>query len=443
MQNGDAEQNRPVPTGLPSEPAGTAVSPAAIINRARRGWRRWSLILVVIALAAMCYWAIRHDGDFPGADAIRAAADTVGGLAGVVFNHRDTRDERAQFPNPAQRHLALKEQLVDLTNAQRAAAGVPPVRMGDNPASQLHAEASLDGCYASHWDQWGLKPSHRYTRTGGTGAGAENIHATGYCAGLLEGHLPILSMAEEVAEAVAEWTRSPEHRRILLDPAHTVLNVGIAHDRFNASLVQHFTSDYVQYEQVPAIDPDGTLWLRGAVAGAGLDIGSVVNFQVAYDPPPLYLTTGQLTHTYDLCHPAAVAYLTKSQRIPASTVVGSSATENEPEPRRCVDPYQIPADLAPPDNPSAAYRAQVAALVAGSGLPEAETAGMLRIVADRLDVADSRFDVAADLTPLLDRHGPGIYTVRLWGRPHHLSEPVPLSEQSIFWRTAPPLGAPY
>ena len=284
MQNGDAEQNRPVPTGLPSEPAGTAVSPAAIINRARRGWRRWSLILVVIALAAMCYWAIGRDGDFPGADAIRAAADTVGGLAGVVFNHRDTRDERAQFPNPAQRHLALKEQLVDLTNAQRAAAGVPPVRMGDNPASQLHAEASLDGCYASHWDQWGLKPSHRYTRTGGTGAGAENIHATGYCAGLLEGHLPILSMAEEVAEAVAEWTRSPEHRRILLDPAHTVLNVGIAHDRFNASLVQHFTSDYVQYEQVPAIDPDGTLWLRGVVAGAGLDIGSVVNFQGGLRP---------------------------------------------------------------------------------------------------------------------------------------------------------------
>ena len=439
MWNDDAEQIRPAAPAAPAERAGAAVSPTTLVNRARRSRKRLALIVVVIALAAICYWAIKHDGDFPGAEGIRAAGDTAGGLAGVVFNHRDTRDERAEFPNPAQRHLALKETLLDLTNAHRVAAGVPPVRMGSNPAAQLHAEASLDGCYASHWDQWGLKPSHRYTRTGGTGAGAQNVYATGYCVGLLEGHLPILSMAEEVAEAVAEWMRSPEHRRILLDPAHTALNMGVAHDRYNASMVQHFTSDYVQYDQVPAIDPDGTLRLRGAVSGASLDISPVVNLQVAYDPPPRYLTTGQLTHTYDLCHPAAVAYLAKSGPAPAA--VGSAAAESAPAPRRCVDPYQIPADLAPPDSPSAAYRAQVAALVAG--IPEPAAAATLPIVADRLEIADGRFDVAADLTPALDRHGPGIYTVWLWGRPHHLSEPIPLSEQSIFWQTAPPQGAPY
>ena len=83
----------------------------------------------------------------------------------------------------------------------------------------------------------------------------------------------------------------------------------------------------------------------------------------------------------------------------------------------------------------------MAALVAG--IPEPAAAATLPIVADRLEIADGRFDVAADLTPALDRHGPGIYTVWLWGRPHHLSDPIPLSEQSIFWQTAPPQGAPY
>lgn len=453
MRNDGAEQNRTTPPGPPAEQSeasqtspssgapATTVNQVTIINRAKRSWGRLLLIAVILALAALCYYAIRHDGDFPGADSIRAAGDTVAGLAGVILNHRDTRDERAEFPNPAQRHLVLKELLVDLTNARRLNAGVPPVRMGDNTAAQLHAEAALDGCYASHWDRWGLKPNHRYTLAGGTGAGAENVHATGYCVGLLEGHFPIMSMAVEVAEIVGDWMRSPEHRRVLLDPAHTVLNVGIAHDRFNASVVQHFTSDYVQYEQKPGIDADGTLRLQGAVDGATLDLGSTINVQVAYDLPPQYLTAGQLTHTYDLCNPVAVAYLSEPLRTLAPSTADSATTQ--PAPQQCVDPYRIPADIAPPDSPSAADRAQVAALVAGAGVPEPAATEMLRIVASRLEIAASRFDVAADLTPALRRHGPGIYTVRLWGRPHHVEEPVVLSEQSIFWQTAPPQGAPY
>ena len=437
MQNDGAEQNRPVSPGLPAERAGQAT----IIDLLRRRKGRLLLIIAVVALAALCYYAIRHDGDFPGAEAIRNGADTATGLARVLFAHRDTRDERAKFPNPAYRHYILKELLLDLTNAQRAAAGVPPVRMGGNAAAQLHAEASLEGCYASHWDRWGLKPQHRYTLAGGTGAGAENVHATGYCAGLLEGHLPILSMADEVSEVVADWMASPEHRRVLLDPAHTLLNVGIAHDRFNASIVQHFTSDYVRYERKPDIDSDGTLRLSGLAAGASLDLGAALNFQIAYDPPPKYLTAGQLTHTYGLCNPAAVAYLTEPLRTLAPSAAGSPAAE--PATRHCVDPYRIPADVAPPDSPSAAARAQVAALVAGAGIPVPANAETLRIVADRLDVEESRFDVAADLAPLLRQKGPGIYTVRVWGRPRHVTGPVILSEQSIFWLTAPPQGAPY
>ena len=406
----------------------------------RLGWVRLLLIAVALALAAMSCYAIKHDGEFPGAEPIRTVADHAAAWFGVLVNHRDTRDERAEYPNPAQRHLELKELMVELTNRHRAEAGVPPVGIGDNPAAQLHAEASLEGCYASHWDRWGLKPHHRYSLAGGTGAGAENVAGLDYCIRFLDWHLPIRSMDDEVTEAVAQWLRSPDHRRVMLDPAHTLLNVGIAHDRFNANLVQHFASDYVRYEQEPAIDSQGMLRFRGAVDGATLEIGDTVNIQIAYDPPPRYLTTGQLAHTYALCSPAAVAHLV----APAGrgTYYGSSPFREELSWQKCVDPYDTPADHPRPDSSAAANKALTVAVAASDAAAPVRTESR-RIIADRMEITADGFDVRADLAPVLDQYGPGIYTVRLWGRPRHVAEATLLSERSIFRQTAPPHGVPY
>ena len=115
----------------------------------------------------------------------------------------------------------------------------------------------------SDWDQWGLK--HRYTLTGGTGADAENGSGLDYCIKPSPNYTPIEGMEREVIEAVQGWMASPGHRRNLLDPAHTMLNVGIAHDRND----QHFSSDYVNYPK-PGIDPGGVLLLEGEVSGATL-----------------------------------------------------------------------------------------------------------------------------------------------------------------------------
>ena len=398
------------------------------------------LLFIVTALVWLCFFAISQDGDFPGADMIRSAADTTGRVASVLFNHRDTRDERIAHPDPAQRHLTLKELMLELTNRKRAEAGVPPVRLGENPAAQLHAEAAMDGCYASHWDRWGLKPQHRYSLSGGTGAGAENVTGLDYCVRLRDWRMFIMSMEEEVVRAVEEWMRSPDHRRILLHPAHTTMNMGIAHDRFNANLVQHFGSDYVKYDREPAIDSDGTLRLSGSVSGATLEIEQAVKVQIAYDPPPGFLTTGQLAHTYALCNPLTVAHLAeppRSEELPAASPVITELTW-----RRCVDPYDTPADRPPPDSPAEANKALTASLAASDAAEPIQTES-LRIVAERLEIAADRFDAQADLTPILNDKGPGIYTVRLWGRPNHMGEAVPLSDRSIFWLTAPPPGAPY
>ena len=67
----------------------------------------------------------------------------------------------------------------------------------------------------------------------------------------------------------------------------------------------------------------------------------------------------------------------------------------------------------------------------------------VRVIAEMMTVTDKSIRVQANLSQVLANHGPGIYTVILWGRPNHMAEPTPLSEQAIFWLTRPPPEAPY
>ena len=91
------------------------------------------------------------------------------------------------------------------------------------------------------------------------------------------------------------------HRENILDPAHTILNVGIAHDKYNMSIVQQFSSDYITYQRRPEIDEKGILRLEASATNATFDIGNWVNIQIYYDPPPQPLTRGQLYRTYSSC----------------------------------------------------------------------------------------------------------------------------------------------
>ena len=406
-------------------------------------------IAVIISILVAGYFALSKNADFPGANTIRTFAteaedaykyvkdtDITGNLSGF----HDTKDERADIASPSQRHLQLKELMIKLTNQHRAAAGVPPIRLGSNPAAQLHAEAALEGCYSSHWDQWGLKPNHRYTLTGGTGAEGENVSGSDYCVKPHENYVSISDMAQEIAETVQGWMDSPGHRRNLLNPAHTILNVGIAHDRFNQVMVQQFSSDYVTYTTKPSVDSEGVLRLKGSVAGATLSISNAVNIVVAYDPPAKTLTRGQLAYTYALCNPKTVAYLV--QQLPPGWFHSDDETRTNLHITSCVDPYQTPPSRPAPNNNAEAHEAWAYAKAASAeslAFPTQE----VRITSELMDITNSKFNIRADLTPVLREHGPGIYTITIWGRPEHMAEPTPLSEQSIFWLTPTPEGAPY
>ena len=220
-----------------------------------------------------------------------------------------TDDEARIIPNPAQRHLELKQLMLRQTNQHRAEAGAPPVRMGTNPAAQIHAEEALKGCYTAHWDRWGMKPNHRYTLTSGTGADGENASGISYCVRPNDNYAPNDPMETEVTKTMQGWMDSPGHSRNLLNPAHTVLNIGIAWDKYKTNMVQQFSSDYVYYQVRPTISTDGILKLSGQVSGATLQIDDSVNIQIRWDPPLKPLTQGQLANTYALCNPRQVGYV--------------------------------------------------------------------------------------------------------------------------------------
>ena len=394
------------------------------------------LIILALFVGAMQF-ANAPNADFPGADTIRSLTDFWRTLD---TTYRTTQDEQEKFNNPAERHMDLQLLMLKLTNEHRAKAGVPPVKLGRNPAAQLHAEESLEGCYSSHWNDLGMKPNHRYTLTGGTGADGENVSGSNYCIKAGEGYAPKDSMRDEVADTVEGWMDSPGHRRNLLKPAHTILNVGIAHDRFNQVMVQQFGSDYISYQIRPNIDPNGILTLKGKVSRATLNIGKTVNIQIYYDPPLQPLTRGQISYTYTLCNPIKAGRIVEP--LQGNSYYTSPEIKTETQKYSCIDPYRTDPKRPAPTNPDEAHRDWANAKEASSIAPPIEIENR-RIIAEQMDLSTEEFDIKADITPIIQRHDAGIYTITLWGKPSHMVKPTPLSRQSISWQTAPPPGNPF
>ena len=176
--------------------------------------------------------------------------------------------------------------MLELINVERAKVGVSPVVLGDNVAAQMHAESALESCFSSHWGIDGLKPYMRYSLAGGYQANGENMHGSNYCIRASDRYRPIVSIEQEVREAMDGWMDSPGHRRNILDPWHRKINVGLAWDHYNIVAVQHFEGGYVEYDQLPAIE-DGVLAMSGTTKnGVMFEDEQDLGVQIYYDPPP-------------------------------------------------------------------------------------------------------------------------------------------------------------
>ena len=333
-----------------------------------------------------------------------------------------------------------KQYMLELVNDERRKAGVPPVRLGNNRAAQLHAEAALEACYSAHWDRWGLKPNHRYTLAGGTGADAENVSGHDACTRTGDGYRLLGNLSDEISDTTAGLMGSRDHRQTILNSAHTVLNAGIAHDIYNINVVQQFSSDYVTYQERPNIDEKGILRFRAATQGATLGIGKTVNIQIHYDRPPTSLTRGQLYQTYSLCGSHQAAYIVRPKKsLPQG---GTVEVEDRTSITRCTDPYLVNAATKVPADP-AKVEAEREIIKARALRPKETQETVHKVAATTLNRGTKYIEVEANLTEVLGHHGPGIYTVTLWGQPYHMGDQTIISTQAIFWKVTPPDHNPY
>ena len=294
-------------------------------------------------------------------------------------------------PVPSVRHTELKNAMLDLVNAERKQAGVQPVVLGNNPAAQLHAEQSLASCTATHWDMYGTKPYMRYSLVGGYQDNSENAHGTDGCPRPGVNYEPV-KPAESVVRAVKGWMNSPGHRKTILHPTFKKLNVGLAWSGSLFYAFQHFEGDYVEFDALPTITFQGVLHFAGRTKnGAYLVNEDDMFVAIDYDSPLQNLTYGQLVNSGCYANGVRVASL----RRPLTDGSQWTSDWHGYELTDCVDPYDIDTE--------------------NQEMPERkpQTVSVPWITAAVWDCAKESFEVSADISDVLDKHGDGIYTVRI------------------------------
>ena len=334
-------------------------------------------------------------------------------------------------PRALLKHLSEKLFVVDLINQERKRSGTPPVEPGDNVAAQLHAESALANCFASHWGLNGLKPYMRYSLAGGHQSNAENGSGSDYCIREGDGYTEIRSVQQRLARMMDGLMSSSGHRRNILNERHRKVNIGLAWDRYNIYMYQHFEGDYVEYDQLPAID-GARLSFSGKVKnGVSFEDREDLGVQIYYDPPPGELTRGQVSRTYCYDGGLPVAAL----RPPPNPGWYYSEHTFSRSYSTCPDPYQVPEDAPPPASPDEATEFWGEAYYASKYQIEQETIGPW-ITSSTWTVRDTLFSVSADIRKVLDEHGSGVYTVVVRGNID--GENAVISQYSIFHEVVPP-----
>ena len=221
------------------------------------------------------------------------------------------------------------------------------------------------------------------------------------------------------------------HRDNILRPWHRKVNIGLAWDRYNFHAVQHFEGDYVEYDQLPALE-EGFLTMSGNVVnGATFRNARDLRVQMYFDPPPHALTRGQVSRTYCYNLGTVVAAL----RPPLTGNRYYPEDEFTKTYEQCPDPYEISPDAPLPRSPDQAHQFWERAYNASLSVSE-RSINVPWITALDWSATSGGFSLLADVGDILSAHGPGVYSVVVWGSLNE--ESVVISEYSIFHDVIPP-----
>lgn len=411
----------------------------------RRGNFGCGLLFIAILIVGVGgFFAVAQNANFPGANTLRSVDERIRGSGEETGDQQPTprpTSTPAPTPTPApmplpllrpdQRHYEYKAYMLELINAERNKAGVPPVTLGNNIAAQLHAENSLANCFSSHWGADGLKPYMRYSLAGGYQTNGENGSGSDYCIKASDRYRALGSIKAEIREMMGGWMRSPGHRRNILDKWHKGVNIGLAWDKYNIVGYQHFEGGFVQYGKLPEIT-DGTLSFSGrTINGLRFSSKEELGLQLYYDPPTHSLTHGQVSRTY--CYDSGLQVA--AFRYP---LTGNSFwPEGEFTKRHlpCPDPYDVSPNAPGPRSPDEAHRFWEQAYAA-SQTQKKQSIIVPWITASSWKARGADFAVTANISKLLSKYGPGVYTILVWSE--IAGADVPISEYSIFHEVEPP-----
>lgn len=205
----------------------------------------------------------------------------------------------------------LKIEMLNTINKDRADYGIPPVILGDNNASQKHAEEMLKYRYLAHFNLAGEKPYIRYSQEQGKGAVSQNVAYSGFF--YEEKRAKKLDIPQSLKELEYEMMYNDSefewgHRDNILDPIHNKVNIGIAYDDKNLAIVQDFEKDYINWETPITYDSEedsGNLRMKGQ-----LSEGNFSALSIYYDPIPERMTKEQLLKTRSYGLGSLAGYIT-------------------------------------------------------------------------------------------------------------------------------------
>lgn len=178
-------------------------------------------------------------------------------------------------------------------NDDRLEHGLTPVKLGNNHAAQDHVENMMKFGYFSHWDSNGVKPYVTYTKYDGQAYVKENIAAS-WC----EGFTCKMNPSELIEQfqylmvyddAASNWG----HRDNILDPNHTLVNIGLSWDDHNFYFAQHFETKLIDFEGLN-FSNDKILRISGKIQ----DEYSLKSMTLFRDDAPLQLSGNDLESNF-------------------------------------------------------------------------------------------------------------------------------------------------
>lgn len=236
---------------------------------------------------------------------------------------------------------ALRVQLLDQVNRERAEAGVSALKLDGLACdvAELHAVEMAQNNFLSHWGLDGRKPYHRYAFAGGTEATAENDAAADYSAPFASDDFldaPIRLHKSMHAEAPP----NDGHRQTILAPQHTHVGFGMAVRGLHARLCEIYVARYLSIDPYPLIRRPGSRFL---FSGRVLDPNyTVEGVDVFYEPPPSPpgMRWLQTPRPYSLPENPTTLYV----KLPANKLYDDGTTGTIEIPRR--GSFRVPIELS-------------------------------------------------------------------------------------------------